>query len=276
MPFFVWEVSLLIYGRIDVVLLSFLSTEAVIGWYGAAYRIISIPAFLPSILIMAIFPALSRAASADDTAFTSIARRSLQSILFITIPIALGMISLADKMIEFLRYPEAFSHSAPVIVILALHVPIVGVDMVIGTLLNALDKQRAWAITGLAASVINPVLNVIFIQRTQSLYDNGALGAALVTVLTELFMMGAGLWLLRGAVFNRASVRFAVMCLLCGLIMTGVVWSVRDQFLPVAVGVGMVTYVLASLGLGTISRQDIRIARSYLIDRALLRQSLAS
>ena len=37
LPFFVWQAALLIYGQIDTVLLSLLSTEAVIGWYAAAY-----------------------------------------------------------------------------------------------------------------------------------------------------------------------------------------------------------------------------------------------
>ena len=43
MPFLVWETALLTYARIDVLILAMFSPAAVLGWYHAAYRLISIP-----------------------------------------------------------------------------------------------------------------------------------------------------------------------------------------------------------------------------------------
>lgn len=264
MPFFVWEASLLVYGRIDVILLSFLTTEAVIGWYSAAYRIISIPGFVPGILVMAIYPALARAASEGPGEFNAIARRSLQVVLLATVPIAFGIIALADKLLAFLGFPETFSRAVPLVAILALHVPLVGVDMIVGTALNALDKQRQWALTGVAAAVINPLLNLALIPLSDDLYANGAIGSAIATVLTELFMMGMGLGLLRGSVLDRSGLTVAIKCAVSAALMMVLVWTVRDLSLPLAVGIGAVTYLAASLAIGSVSAHDLRLARTFL------------
>ena len=274
LPFLVWEMSLLLYGQIDVILLGSLTHEAVIGWYGAAYRVISVPGFIPGIVMTALLPAMLSASHTSRAMFHSLARRGLQVVLLATIPVALGIAVLPDKIIEFLGYPPEFNHSIPLILILALHIPLTGADMIVGTALNALDKQRQWAITAVAAAVLNPALNAALIPLTQSTYGNGAIGAAIVTVLTEVFMMAMGLRLLHGSgIFDMSVLVSAIKCVVAGLVMVVVVWTVRTLPLPLTIGIGAVAYCGASFMIGTLSVRDLRVLFSYVLSRTRGRSS---
>jgi O-antigen/teichoic acid export membrane protein len=268
LPFLVWQAALMVYGQVDVLMLGQLTRDAVVGWYGAAYRLISIPVFVPSIVAAAVFPALSRTASTDRTELGVLARRSLDVVLLLTVPMALGTMMIAAPLLDFLRYPEVFRNAIPLIVILALHIPLVGADMIIGSVLIARDRQRGWAMTAVAAAVLNPSLNLLLIPYFDRAVDNGAIGAAMTTVLTETFMMLMGLAILRGEVFNRSSLRFALRCVVAGLAMTVAVWLVLNAPLPVTIIVGAIVYAAASAALGTITLRDARLLHDYVRRRS--------
>jgi O-antigen/teichoic acid export membrane protein len=276
MPFFIWQAALMVYGQIDVVLLSIFTHAAVVGWYSAAYRIIGIPTFIPVIITNAAYPALSQSAGRSGTAFRTLARRSLHVVLLLTIPVAVGIMVIAGPLLAFFGYPEEFRNSIPLVMILALTVPLVAADMVLAVTINALDRQRAWALSGVAAAVLNPAVNLAAIPFFERHLHNGAIGAAIVTVLTEVFMMVMGLRLLRGAVFDRSSVRFALKCVAAALVMAAVVWLARGMFLPLTVALGAGVYFAASFALGTLSVHDVRLLRTYVLNWARARAPTAA
>jgi O-antigen/teichoic acid export membrane protein len=267
-PFAVWQSALMVYGQVGVILLSLFASDAVVGWHGAAFRIIGIPIFVPVIIASAVFPVLSQSARRDLVEFRSIAQKSLEAILVLTVPMTVGTMAIAEPLLGFLHYPPEFRGSIPSIMILAAHIPLVGAGMIIGNVLNALDRQRLWATTGVVAAVLNPGLNLILIPLADRAFENGAIGVAISTFLTELFMIGMGLWLVRGRAFDRRTLFFGLKCVAASLMMAGVVWALpRDLFLPIAVIIGGIAYLAISLILGTISRGDIRLVRAYVLHR---------
>ena len=268
LPFFVWQAALVVYGQIDFVLLASLTRDAVVGWYAAAYRIVMIPAFLPAILMTVIFPALSAAAS-DRPTFDSIARRGMQVVMLLSLPMGLGIMLLPDKLIHLFGYPPVFSHSVVPIALLALHIPLVGFDMMIGSILNTLDRQRQWALTGVAAAVLNPALNLIAIPYTQNVYGNGAIGAAAITTLTELFMMIVGLWLIPGDVLGRGTFVLGLKCLVAGAAMAAAVWVLRGVPLPLLVFLGALVYGTCCLALRALTVNDVKAVVTHLWRRGL-------
>jgi O-antigen/teichoic acid export membrane protein len=274
MPFFVWQAALVIYGQIDFVLLALMTNDAVVGWYAAAYRIIMIPAFLPTTVITAAFPALSAAAH-DRVAFAAIARSCMRFVALSTVPMAFGILVLPDRFIALLGYPDVFSNSVIPIVLLALHIPIVGIDMVLGTMLNALDKQRAWALTGVAAAVLNPALNLIAIPLTQSQYANGAIGAAAVTTLTELFMLVVGLVLLPRASLGRETASYVLRCFAAAAVMAGAVWLERDAPLAISVATGIVVYTAAGFAVRIVTREEAALILRFVRRRPARSPALA-
>lgn len=265
LPFFVWQGALVVYGEIDIVLLSLFTHDAVVGWYAAAYRIVTIPVFVPTIIVTVAFPALS-ALAGDAARFATLARRAMQIVLLLTVPMAVGVMLLAERLFAVLGYPPGFANSLVPILLLAPHIPLASADMVIGTVLNARDRQRQWALAAVAAAVLNPALNLLAIPVTQTVYGNGAVGAAAVTTLTELFLLVVGIRLLPRGVFAGA-LSLALRCLLAAGGMAVVVWSVRELPLPVPVLVGMLVYGVASLLFGTLTKRELAGAVSHLLPR---------
>ena len=271
-PFFVWQASNLIYARVDILMLSALTHDAVIGWYSTAYRSVSIIAFIPVIIMTVVFPALSAAATKDLRQFNTIARRALQAVLIGTVPIAVGIILLSDNLMGLL-YPPEFSGSVPIMVILALNVPIIGADMIIGTALIARDKQRQWAFVAVGAAFLNPAMNAFLIPVTQSAYGNGAIGAATATLLTEMYLMAMGLRLLPGGVFDSTTLSTTLRVVAAALLMAGPVWVTRDMPIVVPVAVGVLVYGGSCLLLRAVFIRDFRQAWSYFVDRKQARAS---
>jgi len=267
LPFFVWQAALVVYGQVDAVLLSYLTNDAVVGWYVAAYRVVTVPIFVPTVLMTVVFPALSAAAH-DPGRFNPIIRRAVQVALLTTLPMALGIMLLPDRIIQVLHWSAPFQHSVLPIVLLAPSFPLVAVDMMIGTALNARDRQRQWALTAVAAALLNPALNLVLIPYTQHRFGNGAIGAAAVTTLTELFMMSVGLCLLPPGVLGRATATWALRCAGAALAMAAVVVPLRGAFVAVPVVAGAAAYAAASLALGTVSLSDVRSVLRHLAGRA--------
>jgi O-antigen/teichoic acid export membrane protein len=266
LPYFVWQASLVVYGQIDTVLLSVMTNNAVVGWYVAAYRFISIPSFVPVILATVMFPALS-AASRRPAEFNPIARRTMHLTVVLCVPMSLGIILIANRLIPLLGYPPSFRNSVVPIVLLAAGFPLVAADMVIGTLLNTLDRQRAWALTGLAAAVLNPLANLVAIPLSQEHLGNGAVGAAAVTTATEGFLMAVGLVLLRRGTFDLRTLGRLGRCLPAGLAMALVVILLQPLPLPVTVAGGAAAYSIAALWLRAISIAEVRQLLGFLLRR---------
>jgi O-antigen/teichoic acid export membrane protein len=266
LPFFLWQAALLVYGQVDAVLLSFLTQDAVVGWYSAAYRIVTIPLFLPTIIMTVIFPALS-AASSEDVQFATIARRAIHIVLLPSVPMVLGIMLLSDKLIAFMGYPDAFTHSVVPMVLLAPHIVLVGVNMVVGTVLQTRDRQRSWALAAVAAAILNPALNFPAIALTQAQFGNGAIGASVVTTLTEVFMLGAGVYLLPRGVLGIKTVTDAARCCAAALVMAVVVAISRELPLLGIVSIGATAYAASALALGAVSLGEVRQVFGLIVRR---------
>jgi O-antigen/teichoic acid export membrane protein len=263
LPFFIWQAALLIYGQVDTILLSLLTNDAVVGWYVAAYRFIGIPGFVPTILLTVAFPAL--AAGRGSPTFRILARRVLDAILVLTIPMSLGVILVADRLIDLLGYPTAFHNSVLPIALLAAGVPLVAADMLLGTMLNCLDRQKQWAMTGVAAAILNPLANLLAIPIAQAHFGNGAIGAAAVTTATEVFMMTVGLKLLPRGNFDRSTMFQITRCLGAAVLMAAVVLPLRQFPVAVPVVAGGFTYTVAALVLRVVSIAELKQVWQYLV-----------
>ncbi len=258
MPFFAWSAVLLVYGQIDVTMLKALAGDTVVGWYAAAYRIVSIPIFIPTVVVTAMLPALSAENNSTTQQFRSLASRAIRLVAVAAIPASAGTLMLASGLLKLLHYPASFNPTTPLIAILALHIPIVALDMVLGTAIVAIGRQYMWTIVGVVAAIFNPLMNLWLIPYTQHTYGNGAIGASVVTVLTEALMFAGALILKPRTVFSASDVFYIARCLLAAAIMVPAVWalSARTGVLP-AVAYGMVLYAMAAYTLQVVRNEDL-------------------
>jgi O-antigen/teichoic acid export membrane protein len=190
---------------------------------------------------------------------------------------AAGIALVAADLIAVFHYPVAFMHSIPLIRILASQIPVLGFDMVMAAAIIANGRQKQWVVVGCLAAVLNPSLNLIAIPVTTHLFGNGAIGASIITVATEAFMLCGAFILRPQGVLDRATVGYLIRCILSCLPMFPAVVAVGESGLPVAASLlakivaGAAVYGLASLSLRTISSQQILRAGVRLLQSSPLR-----
>jgi O-antigen/teichoic acid export membrane protein len=262
LPFFAWSVVLLFYWQIDITMIKIMvprDADTVVGWYAAASRLTNIPLFLPMIVVAPLLPALSAERNADSAKFRDMVSRSLRLVTLVAIPAGVGVAILANEVTELLNYPPGFGPVSLLLRILAFNVPLVAIDMILGTALIAAARQRAWTIVGILAGVFNPLINLWAIPFTQQRFGNAAIGAAVVTVATELVMFGGALYLRPKGVFSRWDVWYVGRCLIAAGIMAPVVYF----FVKAQVGLfpsiiyGAITYAAVAYTLKLVRDDDI-------------------
>lgn len=259
-PFLGLGVAMQVRNQIDVVLTATLVSQQAAGWLAAAYRIITIPIFIPTLVVTPLLPALSRAA--DRVEFRQVLRRSVSMVLLLTVPAAAGIMALAPSIPSLLRWPAEFHNSVPLIVILSCQQPVMAVDMVLGTALFALNNQHRWLRVAVVAAFFNPGLNLFMLPIFQGTLHNGAVGAALVEVMTELLMLVGALILLPRDMLSRETVGLCARTLLAGVLLFVVAAALRSWSLPLAAMAGGVTFVAAVMSLRVLRLEELRAVSS--------------
>ena len=267
LPFLIWVIFGEIYLRIDVFMLSLMTSDAVVGWYGAATRLYGTLLFIPNILSMAVFPAMMRlggGALVDETVFARTSTRVLNLLLFTTIPVSAGVIIIARPLVHLLYGDGPFRHAAANLEILGFSILLVCVDMVLGTILIARGRERPWAGMAIAAAVFNPLVNLWAIPWTTRLWGNGGIGASAATVLTEVLMMAGAFWLMPRGIFSRRNLLVAWKGCALGVAMVLLLRGWGEQNLWLLIGAGAVFYLPLALLFGVLPREDLAHIRHAL------------
>jgi O-antigen/teichoic acid export membrane protein len=109
-PFAITGSSLNAYFWTDTLILSFLKGDEVVGWYNAAYRLISALLFIPYVFNSTIFPLMARY-HVSSREYLILSFYKLYKIMtLISFPLAVGTISISDKLI-FIIYGSQYSTS---------------------------------------------------------------------------------------------------------------------------------------------------------------------
>lgn len=178
-PFGLTSFFVLIYVKIDTVMISFIMGDAPVGWYSAAVSFIVGISFIPSVLIGSIFPVFSRLHVESKTTLIDFYEKAFKYLFIIVFPIGVGTTILADKFV-LLVYGQQFTNSIIVLKILIWWHVLGSLNWLSGTILQSTNNQRAFAVSTCVCAFINIVLNLYFIPTM------GYIGASLTTIITEI------------------------------------------------------------------------------------------
>lgn len=218
--FFSWDVGLLIYGKVDIIMLGLMLSTASVGHYALAYRLVSIPLFIPVIAATVLLPELSGTRVADD--LRRLLTKCVTLALALAAPICVILAVLAFPLVR-LSAGSAYDASGPVLILLALHMPLVTISTILAMAIAAVDRQSRWARVAWIAAVVNPMMNLVAIPLAEYVWGNGAAGAAFATLVTEL-LMTAGAVKIIGTYLDRrqfaaAAMRTLVVCAVGGVLL---------------------------------------------------------
>lgn len=259
LPFLIWIVFGQIYMRVDVLMLSFMTTASVVGWYGAAFRIYSTLLFVPHILNTVVFPPLARMGADENNPedFAVATRRVMNLLLSVAVPIGAGLAVVSAPLVLLLYGEGPFSNSIWSLRIFSGCIILVSIDVILGSVLIARGKQKKWSYMAIAAALFNPLMNAWMIPMSESLWQNGGIGAAIATILTEMLMMAGAIRLLPPGIFSMQNFITAVKAALCAALMMLVLHLSGAQSIFILVPFGAVVYGIAAVAIRVLPPEDI-------------------
>lgn len=246
-PFLSWELSLLIYGSIDTLMLTLFADNETVGNYALAFRISSVPIFIAVVITSTIYPALSQAhAEGRRSWFADALTRASGLTILATLPIAVGIAIKSDALIDITGGSEGYTSSALLLAILVMHLPFAAFDTIQGTSLFARDRQIVLALTAWGAVVVNVVGNLIAMPLADHLWGNAAIGCAAVKLATELYMFGLILYFVRSTLIPAQLLGWLIRA----IALTGVVVAALELASPFGILAAIPVAGVVYLGVG--------------------------
>lgn len=174
----------LLYYRIDVLMLSMMKGFSAVGYYSAATRLTESLDIIASALMISLFPLLSHAFKEDRQKFERLTAKAFRTLLLAGLPIALGGTLVSGDLISLLFGPE-YQPSQATLAILLWYTFFNFLATLLVNVLIACGRQAVDAWISFFLVLGNIGMNFLLIPS----YSHN--GAALATVLTELFGTGA-------------------------------------------------------------------------------------
>jgi len=184
-PFAAYAIFQRLYTYFDSVLLSILAGDEQVGLYQVAFKIIFALQFLPMAFTASLYPALSTYWQTNRAQLAISFERAMNYLIIISLPIIVGAIVLADKIV--LLFKAGFSGAILPLQISIISLFFIFVNFPIGSLLNACDKQGKNTLNMALVMVASVILNFLLIPRLQ------AVGASLTVLITSALMFVLGL-----------------------------------------------------------------------------------
>ncbi len=260
-PFLLMGGFLVFYAQVDVVIISLLVSEEQLGWYGAADRLFATLLFIPTVYMMAVFPALSRMHVEASQSIKNLSSLSFDLLLLMAVPIGLGLMVIANQLV-LVVFGADFANSGPILAIFGVVLIMTYLNILIGSFLIATDRQNPWTRVIIIATLISIPLDLILIPWCERIFSNGAIGGALAFVVTEAFMLIAGIRLLPKGTLTQVNLSYALRTLLAGAIMVVSIWWIRDMFLPIPILVGTAVYLICIISMKLITPEVWKLVKN--------------
>jgi O-antigen/teichoic acid export membrane protein len=258
-----------VFANLEVLLLSFLQTEATVGIYSAASKLVAMWVVIPWSYMRAVFPLLAQAHVSSHQDFQRLVERSVKYLLAFALPLAVGTVVIADRII-YLFYGPGFEASIPVLRWLALLLIPVFVNEVLWRILTARDEQHLALRTQIVALTTKAGVSFIavpFISYTGTILAQ--IFTLVVQVAMHIFYVQRGG---RPIPFIRLAWRFGLAAVLMG----GFSWLLARWFnLFIVVPLAVAFYGLLIALLRAFSPDDLALF-SNLVRRREVSSSLPS
>jgi O-antigen/teichoic acid export membrane protein len=248
MPFAAVQLSLTFAFQVDTIFLAHYTTDAVVGWYGAAYRLTLTFLSLSASFNQAILPTLAQEHAHNPNTVRAWYYTSTRFIIIIALPIAVGGSILSSGITAI--YGTEFLPSTIAFAILIWDIPFVMYHSFCGNIATSIRHEGSAARIYMSVGILNVVLNALLVPRF------GIIAACFATVITDAF--GAALFytLLRrelgpGLKFRRL---FWIGISAAGMALG--LFFIRDLNIFIAAAVGGIAYLILVWLLPTFSMDE--------------------
>lgn len=249
-----------IYFNIDSVMISLIVGNEAVGFYNAAYKLIFICMFIPGVVIVSMFPVMSKHFKSAKNLLKIEYEKIFKFLFLSALLIFVFGFLFADKIISII-YGSAFIPSVAALKILICVIPIIFTTYLFGNLLGSINKQKFVAIVTGASAIFNIILNLFLIPQYSYF------GASLATVLTELCVF-IFMFSYISKFFHRISIVNNIIKPLISASILGISISLIIPFNWVLAFIfGLIIYIPLLYILEIIEKEDIQIVRELIKNR---------
>lgn len=173
--------SVLLYTKIDQVIIRQMLDERAVGLYAAAIKLSEVWYFIPGIICASLFPAIINSKKTDQKIYFSRLKKLFSLVLILSFIIAIIVSVLAKPIISIL-FGSGYMESVSVLRIYAWSIIGYFLGVVASYYLLAENYMKIYFFSSLSVAILNIVLNILLIPRF------GISGAAIATVVSYSFL----------------------------------------------------------------------------------------
>jgi len=241
----------LIYLKSDIIILSLFRTQAEVGLYGAAYKVLDVITTIPTIFMGLVLPVLTAVWSAGQKEdFERKLGRAFEFLTMIALPLVVGAALVGRQLMAFVA-GQAFAESGDYLAILMVAGAAVFWSALFGHTIVALGMQRKMMWGYGIDAILSLALYFVLIPRY------GAAGAAWVTVFSEVFIAIATAVVVLRVSRARVPAAIVVKAALACVGMAGVLLLTHPAHVLIQILAGCAAYALFIWMLGGINKATL-------------------
>jgi O-antigen/teichoic acid export membrane protein len=255
LPVGISGVLVIAYARIDQLLVFGIAGDVDAGYYGAIYHMLEQSHFVPISVLTTVAPIFAASWPHARERLTRVVSLAVELLLIAALGGLAFAITAATPVIR-LVFGEDFVPAAPGLPVLAAAFVFISIGYVTTNVLIVAGKTRAMVVISAIALVVNVIGNVLLVPSL------GFLGAAWITLVTEVIVVGISVGLVARALelAHVAMGRIARIVLsaavLCGVL--AALSGAGASLVVLIVAMGLI-YPALLFGLRTIDLGDIRM-----------------
>ncbi|MCI0513411.1 flippase [candidate division KSB1 bacterium] len=251
-PLSLMAIFIVLYFRLNVVMLSKLgASDAEIGWFSGAVRLMDIIGIIPALAITAMLPVFASISQNSQAVLKKLYEKSFKSLFVVGLLVTLS-VSLFARLIMQWSFGAEFLPGAAALRWLVWASLLMFVNQLILNLLIVLHHQHLNAISTGICVVVNLTLNWLLIPYFSFL------GASVATVATELTLFILNYQFISKYFYRLNLWRLCYKSILAGLLMAGC-YLLFQPFNPFfALGAGILIFLGTLVVLQDFSRADLQ------------------
>lgn len=250
LPFAFSTSFLIIYNRIDTVLLSYISGDSAVAYYRSAFVLTENLAIFCIALVGAVYPAIARLSVKDPSKAATLYNRAFFYLFLAAIPIAAGGYQLSEQIIS-LFYGQEYAPASSPLRLFFMATPFVFATSIIGNVLMAAGHAKLFTYTMTVMCFIDLVADLLLIP----IYAHT--GAAMATLVAQSINLLLLFIVSRGKIgVLQLNVRYLKVVASAGLMLLALHYF-RQANIAVLIMTGAGVFVAANLLLGTMPRAEI-------------------
>lgn len=250
LPFAFSTSFLIIYNRLDIIMLSYFTGDESVAYYKTAHLFIEKMSILTVAIVGAVYPAIARLFSLDRKKAVKLYSRTFIYLFLVSVPLAVGGVMLSEKII-LLIFGTQYLEAVPVAKLLFASLPVLFATSIMGNILMAINEATIFSYIMTILCVTNIIANLILIP----IYAQ--VGAAIATLFSQCVTVVVLIYF-TGKKFGMFSIDMRFFKIIVSVaVMASVLHLTGDKNLFLLVVIGVICYFLSIVGLKTFQKTEL-------------------